>query len=275
MAINRVTNKVYVVSWGSSDNVTIIDGATNCTVHFSAGVNPQAVGVNPVTDKIYIANRGGSELTVIDEAPVTDTKVWAVIDTLPQHTTTLARPTLTGKGVNRWSPGKTAIQSVLWGMNSAQKSWKSATISGGAGTDSVRWSINWGTDSLIKGENYVLGMALESEAATCNNTGWGTPVVGNMMVYPIYRIDALSTPVTMARSGRPASNRLRIVNNPLLKYASMPGHGNEMFSVCDLNGRVMGTYRGNRIAEGLPAGLYYVKSKAGAVAPMKIEKLRD
>ena len=39
-----------------SNNVTVIDGATNSTTTVQVGIKPQAVAVNPVTNKIYVAN---------------------------------------------------------------------------------------------------------------------------------------------------------------------------------------------------------------------------
>jgi YVTN family beta-propeller protein len=51
VAINPVTNKVYVANYGSA-YVTVIDGATNTTITITAGISPTAVAVNPVTDKI-------------------------------------------------------------------------------------------------------------------------------------------------------------------------------------------------------------------------------
>ena len=55
MAVNPVTNKIYVANQ-SSDNVTVIDGATNATTTVPPGRSPCAVAVNPVTNKIYVAN---------------------------------------------------------------------------------------------------------------------------------------------------------------------------------------------------------------------------
>ncbi len=55
VAVNPVTNKIYVANSGSN-NVTVIDGATNSTTTVSAGTGPRAVAVNPVTNKIYVAN---------------------------------------------------------------------------------------------------------------------------------------------------------------------------------------------------------------------------
>ena len=67
MAVNPVTNKIYVANYGSN-NVTVIDGATNATTTVAAGTSPYAVAVNPVTNKIYVANHGSANVTVIDGA---------------------------------------------------------------------------------------------------------------------------------------------------------------------------------------------------------------
>ena len=54
--MNPVTNKIYVANCGS-DNVTVIDGATNVTTTVAVGhAVPLAVAVNPVTNKVYVAN---------------------------------------------------------------------------------------------------------------------------------------------------------------------------------------------------------------------------
>ena len=107
VAVNPVTNKIYVANHGSknvtvidgasnfchcgygnqslcrggesgdqqdlrgqhgSANVTVIDGATNTTATVAAGTHPYAVAVNPVTNKIYVANYGSANVTVIDGA---------------------------------------------------------------------------------------------------------------------------------------------------------------------------------------------------------------
>ena len=65
VAVNPVTNKIYVANQGS-DNVTVIDGTDNSTTTVAAGAHPLAVAVNPVTNKIYIPNRATANVTVID-----------------------------------------------------------------------------------------------------------------------------------------------------------------------------------------------------------------
>ena len=68
IAVNPVTNKVYVAN-SSTNNVTVIDGATNTVVTtVPAGTTPNAIGVNPVTNKIYVVNNASNNVTVIDGA---------------------------------------------------------------------------------------------------------------------------------------------------------------------------------------------------------------
>jgi YVTN family beta-propeller protein len=67
VAVNPVTNKIYVVNTGSN-SVTVIDGPTNTTSTIGVGKSPKAIAVNPVTNKIYVANNQDSTVTVIDGA---------------------------------------------------------------------------------------------------------------------------------------------------------------------------------------------------------------
>jgi uncharacterized repeat protein (TIGR01451 family) len=64
-ALNPVTNKIYIANIGSND-VTVIDGATNSTARIPVGSNPGQLAVNPVTNKIYVVNGGSNNVTVID-----------------------------------------------------------------------------------------------------------------------------------------------------------------------------------------------------------------
>jgi YVTN family beta-propeller protein len=67
VAVNPVTNKIYVANNGSA-NVTVINGADNSTATVAAGTNPAAVAVNPVTNKSYVANLSSNNVTVINGA---------------------------------------------------------------------------------------------------------------------------------------------------------------------------------------------------------------
>jgi DNA-binding beta-propeller fold protein YncE len=48
-----------------SNNVTVIDGATNNTTTVAAGTWPYAVAVNPNTNQIYVVNNGSNNVSVI------------------------------------------------------------------------------------------------------------------------------------------------------------------------------------------------------------------
>src|SRR5689334_17292789 len=67
IAINTVTNKVYVAN-EFSDNVTIIDGATNATKTVAVCKRPQYIAVNARTNKVFVNCGTDSALTVIDGA---------------------------------------------------------------------------------------------------------------------------------------------------------------------------------------------------------------
>jgi len=273
VAVNTVTNKIYVANSDSHDG-TVIDGATNSTMTVAVGAYPNAVVVNPVTNNIYVVNNGSSNVTVLSEVPTSDTQVWAVIDTLPGNTTGGFRPALAGKGVNRLTPYHNRIEGVLFGLNSAQRPWRWAPITSGSGTDSVRWTSNWGTDSLIKGENFVLGVALESDAATTKNLGLGSPFAGNLMVYPLYRMNSTSGVEDRAVASSSIRFAVRPVPNPFVSYATVPGRESERFNLYDVSGRKVGTYRGDKIGSDLSTGVYFLKVASGDSRPVRIVKVR-
>jgi YVTN family beta-propeller protein len=74
IAVNPVTNKVYVANTGEN-TVTVIDGVTDATSTVDIGVPPTFVAVNPVTDKIYVCTSNGAYVSVIDGSSNAVTKV--------------------------------------------------------------------------------------------------------------------------------------------------------------------------------------------------------
>ena len=78
VAVNPVSNKVYVANYGNAGgtvgtsinvgSVTVVDGATNATANIADPVAmvPHAVVVNSTLDKIYIANIANGTVTVVD-----------------------------------------------------------------------------------------------------------------------------------------------------------------------------------------------------------------
>ncbi len=189
IVVNPVTNKIYVANQGS-DSVTVIDGTTNSTITVGTGSEPIAIAVNPVTNKIYVANRIGDNLTVIDVVNEQETGVIAEIISLTNNITCEAMPTISGKAVNRWDPNATTMLGAIDNWLAGQEEWTWTTVISGAGTDSINWQYSWGSDSLLYGENFINIVPLESHAGITNNFGLGTPFAGNMLVYPIYRLDS-------------------------------------------------------------------------------------
>jgi len=67
MAVNPVTNKIYIAN-AFSNNVTVIDGATNNVITtITVGAEPWAFTWNPVQNRTYVANRMGSSISVIKD----------------------------------------------------------------------------------------------------------------------------------------------------------------------------------------------------------------
>src|SRR5260370_31735206 len=88
LAVNPVTNKVYVANNGGN-NVTVIDGATNTTSTVAAGAFSLAVAVNPLTNKIYVS---GSNVTVITEQQTQAIPLTVAISPLAGNVTSSPTP---------------------------------------------------------------------------------------------------------------------------------------------------------------------------------------
>jgi hypothetical protein len=132
-------------------------------------------------------------------------------------------------------------------MNTAQSAWNWATVTSGAGTDSITWTYDWGTDSLIAGENFVCAQPLESDAGTTNNEGLGTPFAGNIEVYPVYRMGVFGGIVNSRQElGVPAPT-LSVFPNPCPGKAritySLPRSGNVSLKLYDVTGKLAATLR--------------------------------
>ena len=77
---------------------------------------------------------------------------------------------------------------------------------------------------------------------------------------------AVSSPVTFFPfSVRP---------NPFVRYTVVPGHSFERFSLFDISGRRVGVYRGDRVGEGLRAGVYFIRRDDRDSKPRRIVKVR-
>jgi photosystem II stability/assembly factor-like uncharacterized protein len=72
----------------------------------------------------------------------------------------------------------------------------------------------------------------------------------------------------------PYASRLLVSPNPFTSFARVPGHSSEIFALYDVSGRRVGVYRGDRIGEGLQAGVYFLRAESGKAKPVRIVKVR-
>jgi hypothetical protein len=177
--------------------------------------------------------------------------------------------------VNRWTPGRTAMMGVGNRIGTAQQAWGWATVSGGAGTDSITWIYNWGADSLIAGENFVCCVPLEDQAATANNLGLGTPFMGNLEVYPVYRTGFTGG---IEEGLKPQASSFKLVPTIIRGVLFLPEARSERREargeLLDIGGRkVLGLKPGANDVRHLASGVYFVcEAQARAASRVVITK---
>ena len=67
---------------------------------------------------------------------------------------------------------------------------------------------------------------------------------------------------------------IKVMPNTFTSFTTLPGHSSERFVLYDISGRKVGVYRGDRIGEGLSAGVYFLKPSIPNAKPLRIVKLR-
>jgi hypothetical protein len=71
-----------------------------------------------------------------------------------------------------------------------------------------------------------------------------------------------------------AWGKWRAVPNPFLTYATIPGHSSERFTLYDVSGRRVGTYKGDRIGANLPPGVYFLRLSEQNNRPLRVVKVK-
>jgi len=65
-----------------------------------------------------------------------------------------------------------------------------------------------------------------------------------------------------------------VIPNPFTSFATVPGHSSERFALYDVSGRKVGIYKGDRIGEGLSAGVYFLRPDGKDSKPLRVVKVR-
>ena len=131
-AANRATNQIYTANY-DSNNVTVIDGATDQTTTVAAGINPYDVRVNPLTNKIYVSNFCGNDSTCQSNGTVT------VIDGATLNTTTV------NVGPNPYQAAVNTVTNKIYVANSAVNT---VTVIDGATNNTTPVTVGNGPQGL-------------------------------------------------------------------------------------------------------------------------------
>ena len=157
------------------------------------------------------------------------------------------------------------MMGVLNRVGTAQIPWGWAGVTGGGGTDSITWSYNWGTDSLISGENFVCCVPLEDQAGTTNNLGLGTPFAGNLQVYPVYRMMYFVGAEDVTKS-EIRMTQLPTIIRGVLRMEDRGQKTGDRADLLDISGRkVLELRPGPNDVSRLNAGVYFVRPVPVAV----------
>jgi len=140
----------------------------------------------------------------------------------------------------------------------AQGNLRWARTLGGSGQEwgySVRTASDGGF--IITGSTTSYGAGLQDvyliKTDTLGNVGVETPVRS---------LDGLTV------------GRFTATPNPFTSFATLPGHEAEQFTLYDISGRKVGTYKGDRIGEGLGAGVYFLRPVGQGGKPLRVVKIR-
>jgi YVTN family beta-propeller protein len=176
VAVNPVTDKIYVANQGSN-NVTVIDGATNTTTTVTTGTTPTAVAVNPVTNKAYVTNLDSNTVMVLTEQVVHNVPLQVAIAPLPGNSTSSGTPTFDLTATTTFTPSAPAIQGVAYQVDTWQGPWRTATATSGGHFAAT-------TPTLQPGVHILYAYATDAQAATSTNTGaQSSPLIGNIASY--------------------------------------------------------------------------------------------
>jgi hypothetical protein len=72
----------------------------------------------------------------------------------------------------------------------------------------------------------------------------------------------------------PRVRGFKVNPNPFVSFTMAPGHEAERFNLYDISGQKVGAFPGDRIGEGLAAGVYFLRPEGKDAKPLRIVKVR-
>ena len=166
MAVNPVTNKIYVANTGSN-NVTVIDGTNNSTQTVADGaIVLYALAVNPVTNKIFVANYESNNLTVITQVNTSAIPLNTTVVPFANNTATVSSPVFSFTATSTYSPTGPPPTSIYFQIDSANGEWTRATNTGNTATT---LSANGTAPVLKPGIHIVYFFASDGLEGTSSN----------------------------------------------------------------------------------------------------------
>lgn len=193
IAVNSVTNKIYVANFSSND-VTVIDGATNSATTVGVGQAPIAIAVNSVTNKIYVANSGSAGVTVIDGA--TNSTATVAVGASPND---VAVNSVTNKiyVANSYSATVTVIDGMTNSATTVAVHGHPSSLAVNPQTNEVYVTCpNWGAGSSDPWGSYVDVLDGSTNAVTSVSVGYDcSGIAVNAITNRVY------VPCIVARSG--------------------------------------------------------------------------
>jgi YVTN family beta-propeller protein len=125
LAINPVTNKIYLASNSGIGNVVIIDGATNTSTAVPAG-SPIPLAVDVATNRVYVANNSGNDVTVLTEEEINPIPLTATVTALSNNQTASRTPSFDFTAISEYSPVAPAPQATYFQVDTWQGPWITA-----------------------------------------------------------------------------------------------------------------------------------------------------
>ena len=180
VAVNKTTNKIYVAN-GSSNNLTVINGADNSTTTIALGAYPMMIAINEATNMIY-ALTGSNSVKVVNGATNT---VTATVSTGNDPRTIAVNSTTNKIYVTNCNSGGAGSVTRINGADNTTTTISTANAAMGLGINE--------TTNKIYVSNYnayvitVINGATDSVETTIATTYWGIDdIVVNPTTNKIY-----------------------------------------------------------------------------------------